>query len=89
MTTCNFCNKEFHNSSNLKRHTQTCKNIFKNENEELKKKLDTLMTENEKLKNENNELKNKHVLVKLETENFMLKKKIEEMDTKIDKLLYK
>lgn len=89
MTTCNFCNKEFHNSSNLKRHQKSCKNIFKNENEELKKRIEELMTENEKLKNEILQLKNTHILVKLETENFLLKKKIEEMDTKIDKILYK
>ena len=60
MSTCQFCNKEFHNNFNLKRHQKSCKDILKHENEVLKKSLEeknkiiqTLQEEIGQLKTEN------------------------------------
>ena len=49
---CNFCNKIFSKSCNLRRHEKTCK-VKKEDDNDMQKQIEILKKENEELKDEN------------------------------------
>jgi hypothetical protein len=89
MSTCQFCNKEFHNISNLRRHQKSCKDILKHENEVLKKNLEEKNKIIQTLQEEIVQLKSENMRCKLETENMILKQNAEERKNNYETLLDK
>lgn len=91
MSVCKFCNKDFHNNFNLKRHQKSCKEILKHENEVLKKSLEELKIEKNQiiqtLQEEITQLKNENIRCKFEIESAI--RTAEERKTNYETLLDK
>jgi hypothetical protein len=99
---CSYCNKEYHNQSNLRRHHQSCRIKNKQDNDVLIQKFNETIREKELLiyglKNEINQIKEKNEneigLLKeeidtLKTENIILKQTVQDRQNNYDKLLDK
>jgi hypothetical protein len=100
--TCSYCNKEYNNHFNLKRHQQSCRLKYKHEKDILEKNHNENIREKdliiEGLKNEieqikvQNELDNKILkeeIDTLKTENIILKQTVQDRQNYYDKLLDK